>query len=153
MSIFHFQKHILPEAAIQLPAVFHRAVLCPWFQREWPFGANLTPEKQPPKEKLGEQQSRDFHWRLQWFKDGLRKSNPGINLWLVLAATTPPGSSTTAFIGQGSTSLILPDIQTPWLNIKFLFPKYVSQYPITCYHSTIISWRLSLFWFFSLLLW
>lgn len=111
-----------------------------------------TRKTEPPKQKLGEQQSRDFHWRLQWFNDGLRKSNPGGNLWLVLAAATPPGSSTTAFISWGSTSLILPDIQTPWLNIKFLFPKYVSQYPITCYHSSIISWRLLSFGFFFITL-
>lgn len=107
-----------------------------------------TRKTESPNEKLREQQSKDFLSRLQWFNEGLRKNNPARSLWLVLAATTPPGSSTTAFISRGSTSLIFPDIQTPWLNIKFLFPKYVSQYPITCYHSSIISWRLSLFWFF-----
>lgn len=112
-----------------------------------------TRKTQSPNEKLREQQSRYFHMRLQWFNEGLRKSNPARSLWLVLAAATPLGSSTAAFIIRGSTSLILPDTQTSWLNIKFLFPKYVSQYPITCYHSSIISWHLPLFWFFSLLLW
>lgn len=85
-------------------------------------------------------EQRGFHERSWRSNHGLRKHSR----W---AATTPPGSPPTVFIGQPSTFQVSPDIQAPWLKIKFLSPKYASQYVITCYHSSIISWRLSLFQF------
>lgn len=107
--------------------------------------------KSPKQDTRRATEQTDFYGGSWQSNNSWRMSNPGRNLQLLRAATAPPGSPSTAFISQGSTSLISPDIQALWLNIKFLSPKYVNQYVITHYHSSIISWHPSLFRFVSLL--